>query len=131
MNIIGLLKSKTREKILRFFFSNLEKKYYLRELERVLHLPVGNIRRELVFLEKRGLFRREKIGNLVYYSLNKKSSSFETIEYIISKSQGIKKKDSKQIKDTGSLTNLKRGLVHSVIKELDLSTEEFLKLLKK
>lgn len=92
MNLIGLIKSKTREKILRFFFSNKEKKYYLRELERILSLPVGNIRRELISLEKLGLFKREKVGNLVYYYLNADSSFFEIVENIISKTKNIKEK---------------------------------------
>ena len=83
MKLIGLIKSKTREKILRFFFSNKEKKYYLRELERILKLPIGNIRRELISLEKLGLFKHEKIGNLVYYSLNEKSSFFGVVEDIL------------------------------------------------
>jgi predicted transcriptional regulator with HTH domain len=60
MKLIGLIKSKTRKKILRFLFAEKEKKYYLRELERILELPVGNIRRELVSLEKLGFFKREK-----------------------------------------------------------------------
>lgn len=110
MNLIGLLRSRTRGKILRFFFSNPEKKYYLRELEKILHLPVGNIRRELVSLEKAGLFKREKIGNLVFYSLNKKSSFLEIIEYIVSKSQSAKRKDVKQNGNTNLLTIKKDDL---------------------
>jgi len=84
MDIFKLLNSKTREKILRFFFSNMEKRYYLRELERILSLSVGNIRRELKSLEKIHLFKREKIGNQVYYSLDKSSPFFKGVETILS-----------------------------------------------
>ena len=69
MDIFNLKRSKTREKLLRLYFSNPVKKYYLRELERILNLPVGNIRRELLSLEKSGLFKRGKNGkpSLLFY----------------------------------------------------------------
>ena len=89
MDILGLTKSKTREKIIRLFFSDTEKEYYLRELERILNIPVGNIRRELLNLEKSGLFKRSKKGNLVYYSVNKSSPIFEEFKKIIFKTIGV------------------------------------------
>ncbi|HHD92402.1 MAG TPA: hypothetical protein ENL06_02130 [Candidatus Portnoybacteria bacterium] len=101
MNILGLTKSKTREKILRLFFSDVEKKYYLRELERILDLPVGNIRRELLRLEKSELFKRDKKGNLIYYSVNKSSPIYEETKSIISKTigvEGLMKNNFKRIK---------------------------------
>ena len=89
MDIFKLKKSKTREKILRLFFSDLAKKYYLRELERILDVPVGNIRRELLSLKKSSIFKSEKIGNQVYYSVNKQSPIFEEFKRIISKTIGM------------------------------------------
>lgn len=89
MTVLNLTKSKTREKVLRFFFSDPEKKYYLRELERILDIPVGNIRRELLSLEKSGLFKREEIGKQVYYLINKKSPIFEEFKKIVSKTIGV------------------------------------------
>lgn len=89
MDIFKLTKSKTREKILQLFFSDLTKKYYLRELERILGISVGNVRRELLSLEKSGLFKREKMGNQVYYFLNKKSPIFEELKRIVSKTIGV------------------------------------------
>lgn len=89
MEILKLTKSKTREKILRLFFSDTNRKHYLRELERILSLSVGNIRRELLFLEKTGIFKHEKMGNQVYYFLNKNSSIFEEFKKIISKTIGV------------------------------------------
>jgi predicted nucleotidyltransferase len=89
MDILKLTKSKTREGILRLFFSDINRKYYLRELERILNIPVGNIRRELLFLEKSGIFSHEKAGNQVYYFLNKDSAIFEELKKIVSKTIGI------------------------------------------
>lgn len=99
MDVFKLTKSKVREKILRLFFSDIEKKYYLRELERILNLPVGNIRRELIALEKASLFRREEIGKQVYYSVNKKSPVFKEFKKIVSKTIGAEGLITKALKN--------------------------------
>ena len=89
MDIFNISKSKTREAILTLYFSHPEKKYYLRQLEKILHFPVQNIRRELINLEKNSIFKREKSGNQVFYFLNRKSPIYSDIRNIISKTIGI------------------------------------------
>ena len=98
MDIFKLTKSKTREKILQLFFSDPSKKYYLRELERILGVSVGNIRRELLSLEKMGLFKREKAGKQVYYFLNKNSALFEDFKNIVCKTIGVQGKLKRELK---------------------------------
>ena len=88
MDIFKITNSKTREKILRHYFSDPEKKYYLRELEKLLDLPVGNIRRELISLSENGFFNKEKVGNQVYYSLNKQTAMYADLKNIIFKTIG-------------------------------------------
>jgi hypothetical protein len=124
MDLSGLFRSKTREKIIRFFFSNIEKRYYLRELEKILSLPVGNIRRELISLEKLGLFKREKVANLVYYSLNKNSPFFDIFKDTIFK---IKNKNIKRSKDKNLLVINKDDLdlLFTRINELKNILENF------
>jgi predicted nucleotidyltransferase len=89
MDILKITKSKTREKILRLFFTDADKKYYLRQLERMLDLPVGNIRRELLALEKTGLFKKEEMGKETYYFLNKESAVFLDLKNIVFKTIGV------------------------------------------
>jgi len=89
MDIFRITKSKTRTKILKHFFLNKKEKYYLRQLERILCIPVGNVRRELISLEKMGLFKKEKMGKELYYFLNRDLPIFKEIEGIISKTIGI------------------------------------------
>ncbi len=89
MDIFKIAKSKTREKILKHFFLNKKGKYYLRQLERILRVPVGNIRRELISLEKVGIFRKEKKGKEIYYFLNTSLPIFREIEKIISSTIGM------------------------------------------
>jgi len=101
MDIFKITKSKTRTKLLKHFFSNKSEKYYLRQLERILNIPVANIRRELISLEKMGLFRKEKKGKEVYYFLNTDLAVFEEINNIISKTIGteaVLKRELRKVK---------------------------------
>jgi len=85
----NLLSSNMQQKIFRLYFSQTNRKHYLRELERLLDEPVGNIRRELIRWSKAGLFLREKVGNLTYYSLNTSFPLYEELKAIVSKTIGI------------------------------------------
>jgi len=85
----NLLSSNMQQKIFRLYFSQTNRKHYLRELERLLDEPVGNIRRELLRWSKAGLFLREKVGNLTYYSLNTSFPLYEELKAIVSKTIGI------------------------------------------
>ncbi|MDD4900879.1 MAG: nucleotidyltransferase domain-containing protein [Patescibacteria group bacterium] len=89
MDLLRITKSKTREKILQLFFADDNKKYYPRQLEKILDLPVSNIHRELTMMEKSGLFRKEKIANSVFYYLNKESAIFNDFKNIVFKTIGI------------------------------------------
>ena len=82
-------KSKIRESLLVLFFTNPHKKYYLRELERLLGFSAGSIRRELLKLVSDDLFKTEKTGNLLYYSLNKDHPLFDELKSIVSKTAGV------------------------------------------
>jgi len=103
MDFFKITKSKTREKILQLFFSDVDKKYYLRQLERILGVSAGNIRRELIFFEKTGLFGREEIGNQVFYFLKKDSALFQDFKNIISKTIGIEGSLRKELKKIGDI----------------------------
>ena len=91
MDILSIKKSKLRENLLTLYFTNPNKKYYLRELERILDYSVANIRRELIKLEKAGLFQSENQGNHLYYYLNKSYPLFDELKSIIFKTSGVPK----------------------------------------
>lgn len=91
MDIFRITKSKLREELLVLYFTNPDKKYYLRELERILNFSVGNIRRELIKLKSTGLFLSESKGNLVYYYLNQSYPLFKELKSIIFKTSGVPK----------------------------------------
>ena len=91
MDMFRFTKSKLREELLVLYFTNPNRKYYLRELERMLNFSVGNIRRELIKLSKIGLFLSENKGNLVYYYLNQSYPLFKELKSIIFKTSGASK----------------------------------------
>lgn len=84
-----LTKSKIRKDILALFFTNTSQRYYLRELQRILGYSAGNIRRELLKFQKDNLFNTQKVGNLLYYSVNKNHPLFKEMKSIVSKTAGV------------------------------------------
>ena len=80
MDIFKLTKSKTKTKILRLFIKNPDQLFYLRQLAKLLHSSVGNIRRELITLTKINLFKSRRQGRLVYYKINRDSPFFQLIK---------------------------------------------------
>lgn len=103
MDILKLTNSATRKAIFQLYFAHPEKKYYLRELERILKLPVQNIRRDFLILEKNGIFVREKQGNQVYYFLNTQSPIFGELKSIVSKTIGIEGMLKKELMNIGEV----------------------------
>lgn len=89
MSLLNLVRSRLRKRLLILYFSNPEKEFYLRELEKLLGFSVGNIRRELNQLKDEGIFKKEKKGNLLYYSLNLTSPLYNELRSLITKTIGI------------------------------------------
>lgn len=67
-----LFGSKTRAKLLKLFFSNPSKSFYVREITRVIDEQINSVRRELLNLESIGVVKNETYDNKVYYSANTK-----------------------------------------------------------
>ena len=84
-----ITKSKIRQGILTLFFTNVSQKYYLRELQRILDYSAGSIRRELLKFQKDNLFNTERVGNLLYYTLNTKHPLFKELRAIVCKTVGV------------------------------------------
>ncbi len=89
MDICKIFKSKTRKELFRLYFTNPDDEYYLRELERVLNIPVSMIRKELNRLEEDGIFLSRKKGKTIYYLLNKSYPLFDELKSIVSKTIGV------------------------------------------
>lgn len=96
-NAISFFRSKARAKILVEFMVNMKEKFYIRELERLLNIPVGNVRRELLKLEELGIVKSEKIGNAKFYSVDVDSPIYKSLRDIVVKTSGIPVLLSKEI----------------------------------
>ena len=89
-----LFGSKTRAKLLRLFFENPEKSFYVREMTRVIDEQINSVRRELLNLESINIIKNETFDNKVYYSANNKHPFYRPMIDIFSK-----KIDSSRDKD--------------------------------
>lgn len=65
-----LITSKTRVKILSLFLEDPSSMFHVREIVRRVEEEINAVRRELILLEKKGIFKKEKRGNRVYYYLD-------------------------------------------------------------
>ena len=89
MESLYIAKSKIRQDLLGLFFTNPSKKYYLREIQRILGYSAGSIRRELLRFQRDNLFNTQREGNLLYYALNMDHPLFKELKAIIVKTVGI------------------------------------------
>ena len=104
-----ITKSKIRQDLLTLFFTNPSQKYYLRELQRLLGYSAGSIRRELLKFQKDNLFDTEKVGNLLYYSLNTNHPLFEELSSIVSKTVGV---EGRLRKALSSIKKIKTAFIY-------------------
>ncbi|MBR3236479.1 transcriptional regulator [Candidatus Saccharibacteria bacterium] len=93
-----LFGSKTRAKLLKLFFENPEKSFYVREMTRVIDEQINSVRRELLNLESIGVIKNETFDNKVYYSANSKHPFTRPLVDIFSKK--IDTTREKDIKET-------------------------------
>jgi predicted nucleotidyltransferase len=89
MESLYIAKSKIRQDLLALFFTNPSKKYYLREIQRILGYSAGSIRRELLRFQRDNLFNTQREGNLLYYALNMDHPLFKELKAIVAKTVGI------------------------------------------
>lgn len=92
-----LFGSKTRAKLLKLFYENSEKSFYVREITRVIEEQINSVRRELSNLESIGIIKNETYDNKVYYSANMKHPYAHAMVEIFSKKVDLRKdRDVKQ-----------------------------------
>ena len=110
-----LFGSKTRAKLLRLFFENPEKSFYVREMTRVIEEQINSVRRELMNLENVGVIKSETFDNKIYYSANSKHPFYRPMIDIFSKKiDAIHDQDvavSKWEEYTRPVKNYLKGLV--------------------
>lgn len=85
MDLSRIFNSRVRRDILELYFANEGREFYLRELEKLLKTPVSVIRREMVKLEKDGIFNLKKVAKSSFYSLNKNYPFYNELRSMVLK----------------------------------------------
>lgn len=96
-----LFGSKTRVKLLKLFYSNPNRSFYVREITRKVEEQINSVRRELSNLLSLGIIASDKSNNRLYYEVNQKYEHYEPLSQMfgtktVSKSEP--KKDGKKPK---------------------------------
>ena len=104
-----ITKSKIRRDLLALFYTNPSRKYYLRELQRILGYSAGSIRRELLKFCRDNLFHTQKEGNLLYYYLDTKHPLFKELKSIVYKTVGVEGRLKKMI---SSIKGIKAAFIY-------------------
>ncbi|MDD3711370.1 MAG: nucleotidyltransferase domain-containing protein [Patescibacteria group bacterium] len=82
-------KSKITQKVLSYFFVNIDAKHYINELSRILSLDVKNLYRKLKEMEEEGVLLSETMGRQKYYYLNNSYLLLDQYKFIFNKTLGV------------------------------------------
>ncbi|MGB6476454.1 MAG: nucleotidyltransferase domain-containing protein [Candidatus Sulfotelmatobacter sp.] len=83
------LRSKARQQLLAYYFTNPTARHHLRDLAERLSIDPSNLSKELGRLERDGLFWSEVIGRQKYFQLNRKYPLFDEVRKIVAKTIGV------------------------------------------
>jgi predicted nucleotidyltransferase len=98
-----LITSKAKRSLLKLLLTNPKGEFYTREVARLTGEPLNAVRRELGHLEKAGLVRSRRSGNLKYYSVIREFPFYREMKRIVYGTVGLgdyladRLKDSKQV----------------------------------
>ena len=77
------LRSKARQQLLAYYFTNPTARRHLRDLAKRLSIDPSNLSKELGRLERDGLFRSEVSGRQKYFQLNRDYPLFDEVRKIV------------------------------------------------
>jgi predicted nucleotidyltransferase len=82
------LHSKTRQRLLRYYFTNPTARHHVRDLAQRLDVDPSNLSKELRHLENEGLFTSETSGRQKYFRINRKYPLLAEVRRIVEKTIG-------------------------------------------
>jgi len=82
------LRSKARQRLLAYYFTNPTARHHLRDLAERLRIDPSNLSKELGRLERDGLFQSEVVGRQKYFQLNREYPLFDEVRKIVAKTIG-------------------------------------------
>jgi predicted nucleotidyltransferase len=84
-----IITSKAKRNLLKLFLTNPDRAFYTRETAKLTSEPLNAVRRELEHLEKAGLIKSRREGNLKLYSVIKESPFYSELKRIIYATIGL------------------------------------------
>lgn len=87
--LADFITSKSRVKLLNIFFTSPFEMFHVRDLVRKTGDEINAVRRELAFLEQKGVLTKEPRANRVYYSLSKTYPYYHDLLELAAKITGI------------------------------------------
>lgn len=82
-----LFGSKTRVKLLRLFYSNPNRSFYVREITRKVEEQINSVRRELSNLLAIGIIKSDNTNNKLYYEVNQEYEFYEPFRVVFGGAQ--------------------------------------------
>lgn len=136
-----LFGSQTRTKLLRLFFIENNKSFFVREITRSINERINSVRRELENLEKLGLLKSETKYYKKYYSLNNDFILIDELRKLVLKSRILLEKEyAKKFKDvvgikylalTGTFVDLKSETITDILIVGKINKEKIEKVINK
>src|SRR5665213_3084882 len=77
-----LFGSKTRVKLLRLFYGNPNRSFYVREITRKIDEQINSVRRELANLLSIGIIHSDTTNNRLYYEVNQDYEFYASLSQI-------------------------------------------------
>jgi hypothetical protein len=100
-----LFGSKTRVKLLRLFFGNPNRSYYVREITRKIDEQINSVRRELANLLSIGIISSDTTNNRLYYEVNQTYELYEPLHMMFGQSSAKESNDSEKTSTTSKTTH--------------------------
>jgi predicted nucleotidyltransferase len=97
------LRSKARQRLLAYYFTNPTARHHLRDLADRLSIDPSNLSKELGRLERDGLFRSEVSGRQKYFQLNRDYPLFSEVRNIVTKTIGAVPLITQSLKKIGDI----------------------------
>jgi len=81
--------TQNRAQLLKLFFTNPERSFYMQEIGRILSKKPGNFQRSINNMEQEGILISEYRANARYFKVNKKYPLYRELKNIVFKTYGV------------------------------------------
>lgn len=95
--------TKNRAELLKLFFTNPDKAFYMQEIGRILEKKPGIFQRTLNNLVSEGILESEYKANARYFKVNRSHPLFKELKNIVFKTVGIKGSIGDVLKEAGDI----------------------------